>query len=873
MRFSKTLEGQTVEPPPSEAGLMDLVEEITAALQQGDTIDMDLYYQRHPAFAERLRGIISAMTAMTELSGPLDSRARSLRSASLSEDPVPGTLGDFRILRELGRGGMGVVYEAEQISLARAVAVKVLPFAAMLDKQQLARFKNEARAAATLDHPNIVSVYAVGFDRGVHYYAMQLVVGYSLAEVIAAMKPGCAKAVQEIPTTGAILKESASADTAKAAVSTVNNQGSAAFSSLPAFESREYFRAVAQLGIQAAEALDHAHRNGILHRDIKPANLLVDDTGRLWVTDFGLARIEQDAGMTMTGDILGTLRYMSPEQALAKRVIVDHRSDIYSLGVTLYELLTLHAAYTSENRQELLLQIAFEEPRQPRQINPRTPKNLETIVLKAMEKESGDRYATAHDLAEDLRRFTDERMIYARPPGLGRRLFKFAQRHPTAVAVAIMAAVLFSVVAGAAIADRRRQLRETRFSVEASLKAARNALVADDVTQAATRIAEAQSRLAGARLHQGSLVEDVAKLQHEVDRYREFQTLVDKAGDNATAAEADIVPVEKALALYKVVEEPNWLPELRSLELSEDHVKRITSTIYDLLLLKADHLTRWSGDWAQATRQARLRVQSREAIEHLDRAVAFHPPSLGYYWLLANCWHYLGDRDKEKQLRAIAFETPPKTAAELFFVNRDRRWGTVSNHADYPAYTFEENYKDHREMLRREPTYFIAMYFMAQCLEEEHRYAEALVGWYGCSAIRPNQMSPVFRRGVAHSRLGQFDEAKADLETVIAGRPDHPEAIKDVAFLLATDPNDQMRDGARAVQLAEQGCKLTKYNHAGLLDALACAYAETGNFDSAVKCSEMAAKLCDTWRGEVHYAKHLESFRQGKPWRQEIPPH
>ena len=156
-----------------------------------------------------------------------------------------------------------------------------------------------------------------------------------------------------------------------------------------------FFRTSARLGLQAAEALDHAHEQGILHRDIKPSNLLIDARGNLWITDFGLARIQGDAGLTMTGDLLGTLRYMSPEQALAKRVVVDHRTDIYSLGVTLYELLTQGPAYTGRDRQEILRRIAFEEPPGPRKLNPSIPPALETIVLKAMAKDPSGRYASA----------------------------------------------------------------------------------------------------------------------------------------------------------------------------------------------------------------------------------------------------------------------------------------------------------------------------------------------------------------------------------------------------------------------------------------------------------------------------------------------
>src|SRR5262249_38286653 len=152
------------------------------------------------------------------------------------------------------------------------------------------------------------------------------------------------------------------------------------------------FRTVAELGIQAAEALDFAHEHGIIHRDIKPANLLLDAESRLWVTDFGLAQVQGDARMTMTGDLVGTLRYMSPEQALAKRVVVDHRTDVYSLGATLYELLTLAPVFGGTDRQELLRQIAFEEPRPLRRLKRTIPAELETIVLKALEKNPAERY-------------------------------------------------------------------------------------------------------------------------------------------------------------------------------------------------------------------------------------------------------------------------------------------------------------------------------------------------------------------------------------------------------------------------------------------------------------------------------------------------
>jgi WD40 repeat protein len=275
-----------------------------------------------------------------------------------------------------------------------------------------------------------------------------------------------------------------------------------------------YFRTVAQLGAHAAEALEHAHQMGIVHRDIKPANLLMDVRDHLWITDFGLARLHSDAGLTLSGDLLGTLRYMSPEQALAKHGLVDHRTDVYSLGATLYELLTLQPVCPGDDRQEVLPQIEREDPRPLRLLNPAIPADLETIVLKALAKEPDGRYASAQDLAKDLERFLNDEPIRAKLPTAWQKARKWTRRHrPLVLAVAIGAlAVLVLAVAFLGI-SRWRIGEALRSEQEANFQAKRRLWESQRDQTRATRL----SRVRGRRLRSLEILADATRLARELD--------------------------------------------------------------------------------------------------------------------------------------------------------------------------------------------------------------------------------------------------------------------------------------------------------------------------------------------------------------------
>jgi tetratricopeptide (TPR) repeat protein len=409
-----------------EKNIRRVLEEWAELRERGDDTATDEILRAHPELADELREHFDALEALDGAHA----------TNELPED-APREIGDYRIVREIGRGGMGVVYEAVQTSLDRRVALKVLSLSITNTANAVRRFQREARAAASIHHTNIVPIYGMGSYAGQWYYAMELVQGRALDEVVKDLAKH-----KSPPTERRLARRARNARDTPATSWTGAETG-----------QRAYYARVAEIFAGVAEALHAAHAEGILHRDIKPSNLLLDADGVLKIADFGLARVDgADVSMTATGDLLGTPAYMSPEQAMAKRITLDHRTDIYSLGATLYETLTLKPPFSAKDLPGLCTQILSKDPPSLRKRDGRIPRDLETIVLKSMEKDRDRRYASAADMARDLRRFADGLAVQARRAGPIERAWRRIKRHK--VRSSLAAAALLMAAVGAFFARR-----------------------------------------------------------------------------------------------------------------------------------------------------------------------------------------------------------------------------------------------------------------------------------------------------------------------------------------------------------------------------------------------------------------------------------
>lgn len=498
-----------------------LAEEFAARLRKGESPTLQEYLDRYPDLADEIRELFPAMVEIEQIK-----MACRQAEERLSAPPreMPEQIGDFRLLREIGRGGMGVVYEAEQISLARHVALKILAVPGPLDARQLSRFQREAKAAARLHHTNIVPVYGVGEQGGVHYYVMQFIQGLGLDEVLVELRrlrqpQFSSDKVAEGSRPSTRRSDLSAVDVAQSLLTGFHEQtpGEAAASGLRANASQSakaderppsernatrslgnssmihlpgqpsdgalgnrthtYWKSVARIGVQVADALKYAHSQNTLHRDIKPSNLLLDTRATVWVTDFGLAKAVDDcSNLTLTGDIAGTLRYLAPERLEGQS---DASGDIYALGLTLYELVTLRPAFDEADRSLLLRQVLHADPLPPHRIDPTVPRDLEIIIQKASARKPAHRYRSAEELAADLQRFIDDKPIRARRVSRVEHLIRWARQNKRVAALLATIAVLLAVggLAAAVAAFYFRQQEHAQRLLAAEKEAERSKAV------------------------------------------------------------------------------------------------------------------------------------------------------------------------------------------------------------------------------------------------------------------------------------------------------------------------------------------------------------------------------------------------------------
>ncbi len=513
-----------------------VIESFLARYRRGERPGLTDLVTRHPDLAGPILELLPALVELEQVGGAggvggeMPSPSGERPSGDDDTAPSPGRLGDYRLHGRIGGGGMGVVYEAEHQSLRSRVAIKVIHPRFRGEPRFLDRFIAEARLAAGLHHTNIVGVFDYGEHSGVCYYAMPLIRGRSLDLVLDDLR----RLRSEDRAPDAIEAQAAarglftgrfdpplgtSHPFARAAIGTgrgtydvsegtfaVPSDGhdseiTAPILALSASEGIEvaerdkaldssatssfigraprYFREVARLAAQVAEALEYAHRRNVLHRDIKPSNLLLDATGNAWVTDFGLAKLEESADLTQSHELVGTLRYMAPERLRGTSI---RAADVYSLGATLYELATLRPPFEEKDRISLMERIREGATAPPREIDRQIPRDLETIILKAMARDPKDRFVSASEMAAELRRFVDGRPIRSRPISIAEQFWRWCKRDPKLAGACSAAAALTIVLAVGSTWSAlvlRDQVSRTRDAERATRKNLFNALVAE----------------------------------------------------------------------------------------------------------------------------------------------------------------------------------------------------------------------------------------------------------------------------------------------------------------------------------------------------------------------------------------------------------
>lgn len=668
---------------------------------------------------------------------------------------VPHRLGDFDVVHEIGRGGMGVVYEARQRSLNRPVALKVLSSGLGLTSKAVLRFRREAEAAGKLHHTNIVPVYATGEEHGVHFYAMELVEGPSLDQVLKQLRGERVRAAVDNAVESTVdsprqlpipqwAANSIAGDMARPTSSSDSERVASASDSSGTSSSAKYADNAARMIAEVADALDHAHDQGIIHRDIKPSNLLLSPDGRLVVTDFGLARVLEQPGMTISGEFVGTPLYMSPEQISAGRAPLDHRTDIYSLGATLYELLTLEPPFPGARRDEIIGKILYKDAKPPRRLNRKIPKDLETICLKAIERDPDQRYSTAGDLAADLRNFLNRYAISAKRMGPVGHAVKWVRRRP-ALATLVVAILVFVSVAGMFV--RQRRLEQCENAKDLALVFA----MAGDFEQAEIKVEEA----AGLGASDGWL----ELLRGQIDVFR----------GNYKQGRAHLREAQR--------EEESHFKALALLTMS--HFLAGGESTYCDTLEKLKEETPSGDDDYLWLGFAQTWAEPHEALESLKMVTERRSSSALFYLIRGNvlrlcaldavndqeAMEYIDQSLRDSQTADAMLEANPYTIAQLVYGHviagtRCREIGELREQVSH-----FDRAQEAADRLTEWPDHFEVVFSRYHLLQQSGRNAEALALLCGNKKEWSNNYLRAYQ-GIARFRLGQYKLAAQDFRAI-----------------------------------------------------------------------------------------------------------
>jgi tetratricopeptide (TPR) repeat protein len=751
----------------------------TSSLPSGPTLD---YPGPLPRLAPDAPPALEATADSTDqVLGGGDAEISWTRGPSEQAGParLAGPTG-YEILGVLGHGGMGVVYKARQLELNRLVALKMVLAGAHASPQKLARFHTEAEAVARLQHPNIVQIHEVRKHAGLPYFSLEFVAGGSLEKKLAG-KP------------------------------------------LPAREA-------APLVETLARAMQYAHEHGIIHRDLKPANVLLTADGTPKITDFGLAKKLDDgeSSQTRTGTVMGTPSYMAPEQARGDHKEIGPAADTYALGAILYELLTGRPPFQGATFLDTVEQVQFQEPVPPTRLQPKVPRDLETICLKCLQKEPAKRYASAGALADDLRRFLNEEPIRARPVRAPERLWRWCRKNPRTASLSAAVFVLLVSLGMVSVAVALRAGRDRAARAEArKLAGLRLQQAAEAIARGDARRAQDLLSVADPLVESEPALADVHSewdtLRAQVALYGEFKKRVDNArfaklfGSRPTlegreqgqreaqrrSLQETRQKCQQALQLVDDIEQRRDLARVGLPPLDPAREQLWREDVFEAFLIAAQ--VEW--DLSLTARETAAPQQAaRQGIDWLNQAEKVLPHTRILPLWRSKFYKALGDTEAAREDEQRAEEVEPSSAVDRFWRGVDARLqgvaAKVKGDAKEAQGQFRAALAEYAALLRLRPDHFWGYFDWAICHFHLGNPQDALIGFTACTHLKPDAPWSYYNRGTVHLQLKQYGPAVQDFDKALERDPLYAEAYlnRGLCHTLQDRPEQALEDFGQAIQ-------------------------------------------------------------------------